>query len=259
MKHTLFIINSSYTYEIALKELESYGLQHPYLIEESGQPDKIGGFFNQLPPPLLHSSTLVEHNEGIDWDKEWKTHSPYYKKGLLEIDLNDFGTHLTDSKIYLEPGPGFGDLSHPTTCLMLKIMAGQIEGRDVIDIGCGSGILSLAAYKMGASRVIGLDIEDEALEHSRKNALLNNMNELEFFNELLINKLDKKNLIFLINMTFYEQKNIFALYPDLKGTFIISGLLKNQQINYLKEFPYIRNPVTTSLEKDGWIGMVLYH
>lgn len=256
MKHTLFVINPSYSYEQALRELESHGLKHPYSIEESSSPDKIGGFFDTLPPSLLYS-TLIDHSEGVDWDKEWKTHSPYYKEGLLEIDLNDFEANLTDSKIYLEPGPGFGDLSHPTTYLMLKTIAKHVKDKPVIDIGCGSGILSLAAHKMGAANVIGIDIEDEALAHSRKNALLNKMESLKFLKVLNDNQLNQENLIFLINMTFFEQKEVFSLYPDLKGTFIISGILNNQKINYLKTFPYTRNSPLAVYEKDAWLSILL--
>jgi ribosomal protein L11 methyltransferase len=255
MKHALFAINSPYSSEEALKELYCYGLQNPYFIEEMGLPDTIGGFFDQL-PPLLISSTLIEHNEGIDWDKEWKTHSPYYKEGLLEIDLNDFGVSLSDSKIYLKPGSGFGDLSHPTTYLMLKTMTPYIKGKTVIDIGCGSGILSLAAHKMGASSVIGLDIDDEALDHSRENALLNNMNSLNFYKILTTSQLETKDIVFLINMTLYEQQNVFLYYPNLEGIFITSGILNYQKNKYLNQFPY-NFSMTESFEKDSWISLVI--
>ena len=54
-------------------------------------------------------------------------------------------------------------------------MANQVKGQTVIDIGCGSGVLALAAIAMGADRVFAVDIDPEALEHTRRNALLNHM------------------------------------------------------------------------------------
>jgi ribosomal protein L11 methyltransferase len=256
MKHALFTVNVSSSLENALEELLSLGLEHPYFIEEPKSPDKIGGFFFSLLPSVLEHSILSEQgDETIDWDKEWKTHSPYYKDGLLEIDLNAFDAHLQDSKIYLHPGPGFGDLSHPTTSLMLSTMIPYIQGKKVIDIGCGSGILSLAALKLGAKKVIGLDIDEEALKHSQNNALLNHFLSFELSKYLNINELDE-NPVFLINMTFEEQKAVFKAYPELSGTFIISGILKSQKHKYLDEFPYSSTP-KASFEQGEWISMVL--
>ena len=84
------------------------------------------------------------------------------------------GLHLP---FRLKPGGGFGDLSHPTTRLMLRMLAQIVAKQDVIDIGCGSGILSLAAAALGSPKVYGIDIEQEAVEHSRNNAIFNNLSE----------------------------------------------------------------------------------
>jgi len=76
--------------------------------------------------------------------------------------------------IELDPGLAFGTGSHPTTRLCLRWLAANLEpGQTVLDYGCGSGILAIAAAKLGASAVIGTDVDPQAIEASRANAARN--------------------------------------------------------------------------------------
>jgi ribosomal protein L11 methyltransferase len=78
--------------------------------------------------------------------------------------------------IVLDPGLAFGTGSHPTTRLCLRWLDARLEpGQTVVDYGCGSGILAIAAAKLGASRVVGVDIDPQALKSSRYNARLNSV------------------------------------------------------------------------------------
>ena len=76
--------------------------------------------------------------------------------------------------LILDPGLAFGTGSHPSTQLCLGWLDENIRGgEDVVDYGCGSGILAIAALKLGAARVTGIDIDPRAVETSRRNAILN--------------------------------------------------------------------------------------
>ena len=76
--------------------------------------------------------------------------------------------------IILDPGLAFGTGSHPTTRLCLQWLEQQdLHGRSVIDYGCGSGILAIAAAKLGAAAVVGIDIDPQALSSTQSNALIN--------------------------------------------------------------------------------------
>ena len=83
--------------------------------------------------------------------------------------------------IVLDPGLAFGTGSHPTTHLCLAWLADHLlPGESVLDYGCGSGILGIAAKRLGAAKVIGTDIDPQAIEASRYNAS-NNASEVSFF------------------------------------------------------------------------------
>lgn len=85
--------------------------------------------------------------------------------------------------VRLDPGLAFGTGTHPTTALCLEWLDGvDLAGRNVIDYGCGSGVLAIAALKLGAVRVVGVDNDPQALEASRDNAERNGVGDrLELF------------------------------------------------------------------------------
>ncbi len=131
------------------------------------------GFTRPLPAPQFRSI------EEVNWVEAWKQHYhpiPIGQKLIivpawLEIPPGDY------IPIRIDPGKAFGTGTHPTTQLCLEIIedvarrAGNLT--DVIDIGCGSGILSIAALKLGAGRALGVDIDPQALVTARENATLN--------------------------------------------------------------------------------------
>lgn len=258
MKHAIFQVKASSYTQIALQELLKFGLKDPYSIKESNNT-LIGGLLQARPLKPLKHSTLIEYDQPIDWDNQWKLHCPYYEEGLVKIPLKDFGAPL-EAYIHLKPGPGFGDLSHPTTHLTLSAMATKIQGASVLDIGCGSGILSLAAHKLGATQVIGLDIDEEALNHAEDNARLNHCHsKVQFLQSFDPKVLNQGTWVVCLNMLWHEQKQVFSCYStlDFKGIFIISGVLEEQKAGYLQEFPYSNFKLIDSSTKEGWSCLIL--
>ena len=122
----------------------------------------------------------VERMENQDWLEKWmETIQPRCIGNRLWI----FPTWLASSsntgiQLILDPGLAFGTGSHPTTALCLEWLDQQdITGWEIIDYGCGSGILSIAAVKLGASHVWSLDIDNQALEATSRNANLNRVHQ----------------------------------------------------------------------------------
>ena len=124
----------------------------------------------------------------VNWMEAWKEHYHPIPIGrkliILPAWINPHGQDRIPIRIEL--GMAFGTGTHPTTQLCLALVEEyftQLESRSgtrVIDVGCGSGILSIAALKLGAEKALGVDIDPEAMQASRDNAVINGVtNQLE--------------------------------------------------------------------------------
>lgn len=118
-------------------------------------------------------SYKVEQLEDKDWVREWMDHfHPMQFGERLWICPSWRDVPNPDAvNVMLDPGLAFGTGTHPTTALCLQWLDGlDLAGKTVVDFGCGSGILGIAALKLGAARVIGIDIDPQAIQASRDNA-----------------------------------------------------------------------------------------
>ena len=147
------------------------------------------GFYpHPLPNPTF--TPIQETN----WVESWKEHYHPIPIGERLIILPSWYKNPDPARvpIIIEPGMAFGTGTHPTTQICLELLEkhfsdGRPETNDrrassvprppssVIDIGCGSGILSIAARKLGADTLVGVDIDPEAIDNARQNAELNNV------------------------------------------------------------------------------------
>lgn len=128
----------------------------------------------------LGAGDLPPHQVGLfedtDWERAWMSnHRPLQ----IAPDLWVCPSWCTPPdpgaiNVILDPGLAFGTGTHPTTALCLAWLAAQpLAGQTVVDYGCGSGILAIAALKLGAARAIGVDVDLQALRVSRENAARN--------------------------------------------------------------------------------------
>ena len=127
--------------------------------------------------------TRVVHEE--DWAEAWKEHFPVLRVGrrlVIRPTWREHDATPDDVVISLDPGQAFGTGLHPTTRLCLALMEdvadrGLVRGASVVDVGCGSGILAIAASLLGAQPVLGVDTDPLAVETTLKNAALNGLGE----------------------------------------------------------------------------------
>ncbi len=127
----------------------------------------------------------VEQLEDKDWEREWMDnfHPMQFGKRLWICPSWRDVPDENAVNVMLDPGLAFGTGTHPTTALCLEWLDGQdLEGKTVVDFGCGSGILAIAAIKLGAAKVVGIDIDPQAILASRDNAERNGVaDKLELF------------------------------------------------------------------------------
>ncbi|KAA8694194.1 Ribosomal protein L11 methyltransferase [Pseudomonas caricapapayae] len=131
---------------------------------------------------LLTGEELPEHSaeviEDQDWERSWMDNfQPMcFGKRLWIVPSWHAAPQPDAVNLLLDPGLAFGTGTHPTTALCLEWLDGQdLTGCNVLDFGCGSGILAIAALLLGAEQAVGTDIDVQALEASRDNAGRNNI------------------------------------------------------------------------------------
>jgi len=205
-----------------------------------------------------------------EWEKSWMAH----------FKAMQFGRHLwvvpshvekpQDSalSIRLDPGLAFGSGTHPTTALCLEWLSAQIDvanteadtvlqGQTVIDYGCGSGILAIAAAKLGASRVLAVDIDPQALlatdENARQNAV-NTVIETLTPEQLKAKYPQPEADLLLANILFNPLLMLASEFSCLlaaNGRLVASGILADQvdalMLRYTKWFIS-----ETTRSVDGW-------
>lgn len=212
------------------KNLERLGVE---LFYSNELPDGTKEIFGKQMVKTSFAEVKEYTLDPIDWTKQW----------------NNFEIKIGSTILKLNPGPGFGDLSHPTTNLVLQMMKPHIKNAHVLDIGCGSGILSIAAAALGAASVHGIDIDPAAITHAKENAEINQLNVTFGFPENY--QPTAPRLIVLMNMISSEQEIALKSLPMLRETpceFFISGILENE--------PYEREWILREQKsEEGWIGL----
>jgi ribosomal protein L11 methyltransferase len=157
----------------------------------------------------------------------------------------------------LDPGLAFGTGSHPTTRLCLKWLARELRpGETVLDYGCGSGILAIAACRLGAARVVGTDLDPQALVASRANALRNGV-EAAF---LRVDRLRGERIPFDVVVANILANPLVLLAPALArrvrpgGRIVLSGILDAQAVTVVAAYrPWFNIAVCGSDE--GWVAL----
>ena len=112
-----------------------------------------------------------------DWQQAWKEHFHVLRVGkhlVIVPTWRDYQPKKSDVVIGLDPGVAFGTGHHPTTRMCLELLEELVDpGMSVLDVGCGSGILSIAAAKLGAKRVLALETDSMAAKAAEENVLQN--------------------------------------------------------------------------------------
>ncbi len=139
-------------------------------------------------PGLDWSQASFRTVEDEDWERAWLDQFQPMRFGARTFivpwnhELPDAANTADAAVVRLDPGLAFGSGTHPTTALCLRWLdelagRGELQGKPVLDFGCGSGILALAALKLGAARAVGVDNDPQALIASHDNAQRNDVGD----------------------------------------------------------------------------------
>lgn len=155
--------------------------------------------------------------------------------------------------LVLDPGMAFGTGSHPTTYLCLRWLCDTVQaGESILDYGCGSGILAIAAAKLGAGSVLGVDIDDQALIAARDNAERNEVSlNLSHSGQVLEEQFDRVVANILTN-PLCVLAPLLAARVRPGGNLALSGILEPQAQQVIQAYaPWITLNVLATHE--GWV------
>lgn len=216
------------------------------------------------PCPEIEFELLADR----DWEREWMDGFAPLKMGeRLWIVPSWHDAPDPDAvNLLLDPGLAFGTGTHPTTALCLSWLDtlssdGQLNDCDVLDFGCGSGILAIAALKLGAARAVGTDIDPQALNASRDNARRNAIADDDFMlvlPEALPNDVDNRFAVVVANILagpLVELAPIIAGHVAPGGRLALSGILANQAEDVLDAYRDQGLTMDEPAERDGWVRL----
>jgi ribosomal protein L11 methyltransferase len=211
-----------------------------------------------LTHPKLHCNLEVLPEK--DWERAWMDD---FKPQQFGKRLWICPTWLTPPEpdavnLMLDPGLAFGTGTHPTTSLCLTwLEQAQLENKSIVDYGCGSGILSLAALKLGAKQVHAVDIDNQALQATQNNGLTNNINDQQLLISLPEALQDPVDLI-IANILLAPLINLKERFHQLlhpNGCLVVSGLL-SEQAPVLTEAYESSFILVNTQHIDGWALLV---
>ncbi len=237
------------------------GIIHIYINPHENPLEAVSFITERLNSENIEHEIKTAACKTEDWVNNWKQyfHAMPIGKKLLIRPLWE-KEYDTDGRIVLniEPGLAFGTGSHPTTKLCLETLEKYIdENSTVLDIGCGSGILSIAALLLGAKSAFGVDIDKLAVKTAIENAKENGFGSPVFdaVNGNLSDKVSGKyhvivaNIVADIIMQFNEEVSEFL---EDGGIYITGGIIDIRKDEVVRSFEQNGSEIIANYEEKGW-------
>jgi ribosomal protein L11 methyltransferase len=222
------------------------------------------GQIRPLPEPSLR---FVENQ---DWSESWKRHYRPLRLGRHLVIVPSWATTALapgEVAVLMDPGMAFGTGTHPTTQLCLELLEENLRaGMAVIDLGCGSGILGLAALRLGAGQVLALDTDPEAIRATEDNARLNRIGAnlhayLGSLPDLLEGSLKPGRAALVVanilagTLTRMLGEGLSRVL-DPGGKLILSGILREQSADVEAAIASSGMELVAKRVRDDWVALV---
>ena len=246
--------------EELLKKDKSKALIHVYISPEENPAESIAFLRERLAQENIPSEIEATGCDEMDWRNNWKQFFfpiPVGKKLLIRPSWRDEYDPGERKVINIDPGMAFGTGNHETTRLCLTCLEQYVkEGDKVLDVGCGSGILSIASVLLDADSAFGVDIDPTAVRTADENAQMNNVSDKCRF--VAGNLTDKVSGIYDVVVANIVADAIIMLSKDVrsfmndKSVYIMSGIIDSRKDEVLsaidKDFEVIN-----TFEEAGWV------
>jgi ribosomal protein L11 methyltransferase len=210
----------------------------------------------QVPFRLLSEKVWEPQN----WNETWeKTIQPiqvgiFYVRPTWRLEPTPEGSVLLE----IDPKMAFGTGYHETTRCMLRLLEKTVKGGEsVLDIGTGTGILAIAALKLGAVNAFGFDIDEWSYVNATENAMLNGVSESLLVREGSFETIPSREYsLVLANVNrnmLLDTANQITGYVQGGGILLLSGLLETDERDILEQLDYSKMSLLDKLQENEWI------
>lgn len=250
--------------EELLSKDRTKGIIHVYISPEENPSEAISFIKERLQAEGINHEIELDNCEEADWMNNWKKYFkpiPVGEKLLIHPIWEDEYDSRDRVVLELEPGIAFGTGTHETTRLCMELLEKYIRpGDSFLDMGCGSGILSVAALLLGAKNAVGVDIDSLAVKTAVENAKLNSKEK--DFQGICGNLTEKVSGRFNVIAANIVADIVIKLSTDAPKymyedtVYIISGIIDTREEDVLAEI-LNRFEIIERKEDRGWVAMAL--
>ncbi len=248
--------------EDLLAKDRSKGIVHVYISPEENPAEAVSFLTERLTAEGIENEIDENICKNADWENNWKKYfkpMPVGERLLIRPIWEDEYDAQGRAVLHLEPGLAFGSGTHDTTRLCLETLEKYAnKGKTVLDIGCGSGILSVACLLLGADSAVGVDIDALAVKTAKENGRTNGFDEPEFtvLQGSTTDKVTGKFDIIAANIVADIIINIckdVEKYMNPDAVFITSGIIEPRENDVLEAFAANGLEVIARHESGGWL------
>ncbi|MCB9642958.1 MAG: 50S ribosomal protein L11 methyltransferase [Myxococcales bacterium] len=224
--------------------------------------ESVGEWAVQFGVDLETAAWSVHRDDG--WSTNWRRffHPLEISERLvIRPSWEPYDAKPNQVVLELDPGMAFGTGHHETTSQCLRLLEQHVKpGQSVLDVGCGSGILSIAAILLGAQHATGVDIDPDAIMVAKENAELNGTLEACTFSTTMIEDVEETAPIVLANIQAHillpMQEALWA-HTEAGGVLILSGLLNEQAEDVKTSFLQGGHTFLGQIQEETWSSLAL--
>lgn len=251
--------------EQELRDMDrNFGIIHIYVSEEDNASESIEYLRELLNAEKIEYELVSVGVNDSDWADGWKKYFKCTEVGekiLIRPSWEEYDKNTKRKVLSIDPGAAFGTGTHATTSLCLELLEGYVKDTtSVLDIGTGSGILSIGAVLLGAEKADGVDIDAQSVKVATENAQINGVsNKTKFVVGDLADKISGKYDIICANIV---ADVIIRLLENVKdymkdsSVLITSGIIDMREEDVTKAFKKYGFRVEKRLTRENWCAFV---
>ncbi len=248
--------------EELLEKDRSKAIVHVYISPEENPAEAVAFLRERYSAEGIENEIDLNQCKNEDWENNWKQYFhpiPVGEKLLIRPTWEDEFEAGDRKVLNIEPGLAFGTGTHETTRLCLETLEKHIhEGTTVLDIGCGSGILSIASLLLGAEKAVGVDIDALAVKTAIENGEVNNFKEPEYtilqgnLTDKVSGKFDVVVANIVADVIIMFCKDVASFMKD-DALFITSGIIDTREQDVIDAFNKYGFEIKARHTKGGWV------